>query len=557
MHKLTAVKTASKGIAIGKAYKVSRKELLPDSYQAECMDAEIKKYEEAVEQVAKEIEILAKTNTIFEAHVELVKDISLSEGVLDKIRSNAMNVQQALQATIEEFWTLFDSMEDEYMRERASDIKDIGKRLLLCLKGEKEDNFEQITEPVIVVAKELAPSDTAKFNLDYVLGFLTELGGVTSHVCIMARSAGLPAVVGIDRLMDHIESGDSIIMDAEEGVVFVNADQSELEHYQQLAEERKKKQLELEAVAELPAITQDGHRVRICANVGNVDDIKRALSFHTDGIGLFRSEFLYMENVKFPSEKEQYRVYQRGAELCPEEVIIRTLDIGGDKELSYFKFDSEENPFLGWRAIRVSLDLPEVFKTQLRAILQASAFGNVKIMFPMIISMEELFAAKELLEECKQELTAEGIEYNPNIQVGMMIETPASVLCAEELAKEVDFFSIGTNDLTQYMLAVDRGNEKISTMYNSLHPAVIRSIKRVIDAGHAAGIPVGMCGEFASDTKATKLLLGMGLDEFSISASESAEIKNIIRNSNYDDCKKLAEQVIKEYRSDKILELIQ
>ena len=429
--------------------------------------------------------------------------------------------------------------------------------LLLCLKGEKEDSFDQITEPVIVVAKELAPSDTAKFNLDYVLGFLTELGGVTSHVCIMARSAGLPALVGIDGLMDHIESGDSIILDAEEGVVLINADSSELEHYQQLAEERKQKQLALEAVADLPAITKDGHSVKICANAGNLEDIKRALSFHTDGIGLFRSEFLYMENVRFPSEEEQYRVYQRAAEVCLEELIIRTLDIGGDKELSYFKFDFEENPFLGWRAIRISLDLPEVFKTQLRAILRASAFGNVKVMFPMIISVEELLAAKEILEQCKQELTEEGIKYNPDLQVGMMIETPASVLCAEELAKEVDFFSIGTNDLTQYMLAVDRGNEKISSLYNSMHPAVLRAIKRIIDAGHAAGIPVGMCGEFASDTKAAKLLLGMGLDEFSISASEIPEIKNIIRNSNYEDCRKLAEQVTKEYRLDKILELIQ
>ncbi len=557
MQRLTVKKTASKGIAIGKAYKVNKKEPVPAAYQVDCIDSEIMKYEAAVKLVSEEIEELAKTNEIYEAHRAMVQDVSIYEGVTDRITNRGMNAQQALQATINEFWTLFDGMEDEYMRERAGDIKDIGKRLLLSLKGDKEDCLDPIGEQVILVAEELGPSDTAKFNLDYILGFLTERGGVTSHVCIMARSIGLPALVGVEGLMDAVESGDTLILDAEEGIIIIQPTQDEMERYLFIAEEKRKKQADIEAAACLPAVTKDGHTVRICANIGSIEDLRKALNYNIDGVGLFRSEFLYMENEHFPDEEEQYKVYRQAAELCPQELIIRTLDIGGDKELPYYKFDPEENPFLGWRAIRISLDLPQVFKTQLRAILRASALGNVKIMYPMMISAEELSAAGEILEECKKELDAEGVRYNKNLQTGMMIETPAAVLCAEYFAKHADFFSIGTNDLTQYILAVDRGNQRIALLYNTLQPAVLRAIKHIIDAGHSAGIPVGMCGEFAGDERAVRLLLGLGLDEFSVSAREAPMIKSVVRNSYYEAGREIAEKVVKEYDIGRVMEWIE
>ena len=542
MIAINVEKTASRGIVIGKAFLVERPCLTINLGTIDVQDIqrEIKRYESAVANAETELEVLAKTNNIFEAHLEMVKDITLYEGVITKIKEEKQCAESALEATAAEFIQIFDSMEDEYMRERAADIKDIRYRLMCGLQGVKNNAFENIVDEVILIAEDLTPSDTACLNLDYILGFITQEGGVTSHVSIMARGLGIPALVGVQGILKQVKNDDYIIMDAGKGKIIINPDEDTVYKYQELRKEQLKKQEEIAKINHLPAITKDGKSIRLCANVGTIKDIKKALEYRMDGIGLFRSEFLYMDNTHFPTEEEQFEVYKEAAQICGKELTIRTLDIGGDKALSYYEFEKEENPFLGWRAIRISLELKDMFKTQLRAILRASAFGIIRIMFPMIISMEELRMSKAILEECKEELKNENIACYQKIEVGMMIETPASVILAEDFAKEVDFFSIGTNDLTQYLLAVDRGNKKISKLYNSFHPSVIRSIKKVIMAGQKNHIKVGMCGEFASDEKAVKLLLGLGLEEFSMSASEITNVKYIIRNTSFEEAQVLA-----------------
>ena len=546
MKKLSVKKTASEGIAFGAAYLYREPDLTPSGHRIaeEDVEKEINFFLEAKKMVLEELEKLAEKNDIFQAHLMMADDFTLQEGVLTKIQTEKTNAQMALSETSQEIAAIFEAMDDEYMRERAADVRDVTKRFMAALKGEKLSDFSDIHTPVILVARDLYPSDTAALDLNYVKGFITEEGGVTSHVSIMAKGAGLPALVGAEGILAAVKEQDRICMDGETGEIVINPDEETEKLFQKKAREYKERTELYACVMEHPACTLDGREVRICANVGNLEDVKAAVQRKADGVGLFRSEFLYMENDHFPTEEEQFEVYKEAARLCPEELTIRTLDIGGDKELSYYAFDPEENPFLGWRAIRISLTLKDMFRTQLRAILRASAFGHIRIMFPMIISLEELWEAKQLTEECKKELEQEKIPFDKEIQMGMMMETPASVLLAEEFAQEADFFSIGTNDLTQYLLAVDRGNKKIASMYDSFHPAVLRAISHIIDAGHKYDIPVGMCGEFASDSKATGILLGMGLDEFSMSSSQTAKIKYKIRNMNYEEEKKNAQAVL-------------
>lgn len=546
MVKINVKKTASRGIVIGKAYVHREVNLEPARYTIETsqIEEEIHKFDLAKEEVRKELELLSEKNDIFAAHLGIVDDITLHESVTTKITEEIINIECALEQSIEEFVQIFEAMDDEYMKERAADVKDVGKRLMAAIKGEILSDFSQINEQVILVAKDLFPSDTAKLNLDYITAFITEEGGVTSHVSIMAKGLGLPALVGVEGILSQIQENDIICMDAETGEIIINPEEAVLEEFKRRAVEYQKEQQELDELKNLTAETTDGRYVSICANVGTIEEVKVAAERNVDGIGLFRSEFLYMENTHFPTEEEQFETYKQAAQLCQEELTIRTLDIGGDKELKYYEFEKEENPFLGWRAIRISLELKEMFRTQLRAILRASEFGHIRIMFPMIISLEEFRQAKELVEECKQELRKENISFDKNIELGIMIETPASVLLAEELAKEVDFFSIGTNDLTQYLLAVDRGNKKIAHLYQSYHPAVLKAIYHIIQAGHKEHIKVGMCGEFASDAKAAKILLGMGLDEFSMSSGEANRIKAVIRTSSYEEAQDLAKEII-------------
>ena len=545
MKAIKVEKTASKGIAIGKTFLVRKPELKISTgiIQEEAIPGELKKYDSAVGLAAADLEALASTSAIFSAHLEMVKDIALYESVTAKIK-NRYNAEAALMEASTEFIQIFESMDDDYMRERAADVKDVSYRLLCVLQGVTVNPFEGIAEPVILVAEDLTPSDTANLNLKYVLGFITRDGGVTSHVSIMAKSLGLPALVGVRDILKEVREGDTVILDAGQGDIIINPQEEVIENYRNLKTAFEKRQSELAGMTGLPAVTRDGKEVLLCANAGNIKDIRNALQYNVDGIGLFRSEFLYMENSHFPTEEEQFLVYREAAGLCGKELTIRTLDIGGDKELPYYVFEKEENPFLGWRAIRISLELRDMFKAQLRAILRASAFGHVRIMFPMIITQEELRMAKAAAEECKQELKKENIPFDETIQLGMMIETPASVILAGEFAGEADFFSIGTNDLTQYVLAVDRGNKRIAGMYNSFHPSVLQSIKQVIRAGHDKHIKVGMCGEFASDERAVKLLLGLGLDEFSMSSVEIPNVKNIIRNTSYDEAVELADKAL-------------
>lgn len=560
MKKIHVERTASRGVVTGRAYVVTRPDVSADrsAISDNAMEAEIARYEAAVEAVKEDLAKLAETNAVFAAHQELAQDPALYDSVVDKIRGERKNAELSLEETVDMFAAVFESMDDEYMRERGADMKDVGRRLMCRLKGVEDNTLGSIHEKVIVVAKDLAPSDTAAMNLEYVLGFITQEGGITSHVSIMARNLNLPALVGVEGILDEIAEGDEIVMDAGTGTIIINPDDAAKEEYSARMEAFVKREKELAEISALPSETLDGRKVELSANVGNIQDIRNALPHHIDGIGLFRTEFLYMESDHFPDEDEQFAVYKEAAELMEgREVIIRTLDIGGDKGLSYFDFGEEENPFLGYRAIRICLDREDVFKIQLRALLRASAYGNIRIMYPMIISVEELDRANGLLAACKEELRTEGRAFNEDIVVGMMIETPASVVCADELAERVGFFSIGTNDLTQYTLAVDRGNKKISNLYNPFHPAVLRNIRHTIEAGHAAGIKVGMCGEFAGDPRALKILLGFGLDEFSMSAGAISEVKARLRNTTYEEAKELAGKAAKCVYLKEIEELLE
>lgn len=534
MEQIYVEKTASRGIAVAPVYMYQEPDLSPVSgtVTEEQVPVQVKLFNDARTAVIQELETLAAENEIFAAHLEIASDFTLQSGVENKITAEYKNAQEALGETIDEFAAIFESMDDAYMKERGADIKDIGKRLMAHLKGVKRPDLGSLRTEVIVAAKDLYPSDTVKIDPSLVKGIITEEGGVTSHVSIIAKSMNIPTLVGVKNILSKLEDEKVVCMDAENGIIVVDPDEAVLREYQEKKEAYQQERMRLEGLRNTPAVTKDGKRISLCANVGNAEDIKNALPMNIDGVGLFRSEFLYMENTHFPTEEEQYEVYKEAVQLCPQELTIRTLDIGGDKELSYFTFDKEENPFLGWRAIRISLDMKDMFKEQIRAILRASAFGHVRIMFPMIISLEELRAAKDVVEECKQELRAEGIAFDEAIECGMMMETPASVLLADEFAKEADFFSIGTNDLTQYLLAVDRGNKKIADRYSYFHPAVVKAIGSIIEAGHKEGIKVGMCGEMAGDKNAVPVLLELGLDEFSMSAGSIDYVREQILNMN-------------------------
>jgi len=532
MEQIKVEKTASRGIVIAAVYKYQELYLIPENIAItdEQAEKELIRFYQAQEEVKEELRLMSVEHEVFKAHMEIAGDITLQERVTDRISKQHKNAEQALVETVEELAAVFACMEDVYMKERAADVRDVGKRVLAVLKGVKLPDLGVIKTPVVVVAEDLYPSDTFKMNSAFIRGIITQEGGITSHVSIMARNLNIPMLVGVSGIMDKLNDGDMVCMDAKEGIIVCKPDSSVISIYEEKEKAYIAECKRLIKLRKHPVVTKNGKRVLLCANVGNIEEIEHVLEMNVDGIGLFRSEFLYMENDHFPTEEEQYTIYRQAVQLCPNEMTIRTLDIGGDKKLSYFAFDREENPFLGWRAIRISLDKKDMFKEQLRAILRASTFGHIRIMFPMIISIEEFKEAKQIVEECKQELKDMDISYDDNIALGMMMETPASVLLAEEFAREADFFSIGTNDLTQYILAVDRGNKKIAVKYDYFHPAVLKAIQTIIEAGHSAGIKVGMCGEMAGDQKAVPLLLEMGLDEFSVSIGSIDYVREQILN---------------------------
>ena len=545
MEKIRAEQGTSKGIAVGKAFLVKAPDLTAERVEITAQEAEREKtaFRHAVEKVREDLRPLARENAVFAAHLDMAEDETLIDGVEEKI-SEGKCAQWALELQMEETCGLLESLEDAYLRERAADVRDVCRRIMAFLKGTREDPFQDIREEVILFAEELSPSDTAKMDFRYVKGMVTAKGGSTSHVAILARSLEIPALFGMEDILEKAAAGQEVILDGDEGILILSPDDMTRRVYQEKQAAQRELKQKLKEMNRLPAVTTDGRRVHLYANVGSLTDIELAKKHGAEGIGLFRSEFLYMESSRFPTEQEQFEVYKKAAETMKKTVTIRTLDIGGDKALPYYQFEKEENPFLGWRAIRFCLDMRDVFKTQLKAILRAAAYGEIRIMYPMIVSVEEFRKANQLLEECKRELKERGVLFRESISTGIMVETPAAVLVAEELAKEVDFFSIGTNDLTQYILAADRGNQKLTKLYDPFHPAVLRAVAKVIAAGHKEGKEVGMCGEFAGEERAVPLLIGMGLDEYSMVSASIGAVRYQIRGLSAENAKHLAERVL-------------
>ena len=547
--------SGSRGVAVGNVYRYIQEEIvIPDYTVAEdIVEEEIGKFAAAMAATLKQLDTIRQKAldemgpeeaAIFEAHIQIAQDPSLSDGIKSLVESSHTNVVAATAQTIETFANIFLGMEDPYMRERGADIKDIGDRLMRNMLGMNPRGLSHISGEVILVAQDLAPSDTASLDKNVVKGIVTAAGGPTSHAAIMARTLEIPAVMGVGDIESFVD-GDKAVVLGTDGIVEINPSDADWDEYTNQAAAFQEELKRLRESANLEATTTDGHHVELFGNIGKAKDAKNALTMGAQGIGLYRTEFLYMENDELPAEDVQFEEYKKVAQdMKGKPVIIRTMDIGGDKELKCLDLPSEMNPFLGYRAIRISLNRPDIFKVQLRALLRASAFGDIHIMYPMIASVEEVKQANAMLDECKEELTAEGKEFNKDIKVGIMIEVPAAAVISPILAKYVDFFSIGTNDLCQYTLAVDRMNEAIGSLYQPLHPGVLRLIKHVIDASHEQGKFTGMCGELASDPVATMILLGLGLDEFSMTASSIPLIKNILRSVSKAECEEVVNKAL-------------
>ena len=559
---------ASPGIAFGKALLLKEDEIVIDRKKnsADKVDQEVERFLSGRAKASAQLEVIKtkagetfgeEKEAIFEGHIMLLEDEELEQEIIALIKDKHMTADAAANEVIDGQATALEELDDEYLKERAADVRDIGKRLLRNILGLAIIDLSAIQDEVILVAADLTPSETAQLNLKKVLGFITDAGGRTSHTSIMARSLELPAIVGTGSITAQVKNGDYLILDAVNNQVLINPSNEQIEALRSLQAQVAEEKAELAKLKDLPAITLDGHQVEVCANIGTVRDVEGAERNGAEGVGLYRTEFLFMDRDALPTEEEQFAAYKAVAEACGSQaVIVRTMDIGGDKELPYMNFPKEENPFLGWRAVRIAMDRKEILRDQVRAILRASAFGKLRIMFPMIISVEEVRALKKEIEIYKQELRDEGKAFDESIEIGVMVETPAAATIARHLAKEVDFFSIGTNDLTQYTLAVDRGNDMISHLYQPMSPSVLNLIKQVIDASHAEGKWTGMCGELAGDERATLLLLGMGLDEFSMSAISIPRIKKIIRNTNFEDAKVLAEQALAQPTTDELMTLV-
>ncbi|RHQ95906.1 phosphoenolpyruvate--protein phosphotransferase [Peptoclostridium sp. AF21-18] len=545
---------ASPGIALGKALVVEHKELVIEKRTITDVDAEIAKLREAVQVSKTELEKVKEKAAkelgeaeaeIFGAHLLVLEDPELTGAAEAKIADEKVNADFALNEIKEMFVAMFESMDNEYMRERAADIKDVTNRVLRHLLGIKVVDLSALDEEVVLVAHDLTPSDTATMNKKMVLGFLTNIGGRTSHTAIMARTLEIAAVVGLTDITENVKDGDFVVFNGDTGEVIINPDEETKAAYaaKKQAFEEEKKALELLKGKE--SVTLDGRRVELAGNIGTPNDIEGLIKNDAEGVGLYRTEFLYMDSDKLPEEDTQFEAYKAVLEgMSGKPIVIRTLDIGGDKKLDYLPLDEEMNPFLGYRAIRLCLDRTDIFKTQLRALYRASVYGKLRIMFPMISSLEELLKAKEVVKEVQAELDAEGIAYAKDVELGMMIEVPSAAVISDVLAKHVDFFSIGTNDLIQYTTAVDRMNQKISYLYNQFNPAVLRLIKMVIDNAHKEGKWVGMCGEAAGDQMMIPILLGFGLDEFSMSPISILPARKLITSVNEADMKKFADEVL-------------
>lgn len=546
---------ASPGIAIGKVLVVEHSELEIEKRSIADIDEEVTKLDRAVE-ISKEeltkvkekalVELGEHEAEIFEAHLLVLEDPELIDSAKAKIRDEEVNADFALKEIRDMFVGMFESMDNEYMRERAADIKDVTNRIIRHLLGAKIVDLAALEEEVVLVAHDLTPSDTATMNKSKVLGFLTDIGGRTSHTAIMARTLEIAAVVGLTDITTKAKDGDYIVFNGDTGEVILNPDEETMTKYTKLKTKFEEYRKSLELLKGKPSVTLDGRHVELAGNIGSPKDVEGLIKNDAEGVGLYRTEFLYMDKEDaFPTEEEQYEAYKAVLEgMDNKPIVIRTLDIGGDKELPYFEMESEMNPFLGYRAIRICLDRKDIFKTQLRALYRASVHGKLRIMFPMISSLEELLAAKEVVAEVKDELKAEEVAFADDVEVGMMIEIPSAAVISDILAKHVDFFSIGTNDLIQYTCAVDRMNQKISHLYNQFNPAVLRLIKTVIDNAHKEGKWVGMCGESAGDQRMIPILLGFGLDEFSMSPISILPARKLITSVSYEDMQNFANEVL-------------
>lgn len=547
---------ASPGVALAKVLLLKEEPIVIDerSIDADQVQAEKQRFLDARETSRAQLEAIKAAAVknlgeeeakIFDGHIELLDDEEVEEEILTLIEDDCITADNATKQIYDGYIATFAKLEDEYMRERAADFADLAKRLLRNLLNLPIVDLTAITDEVIVCAYDLTPSETAQLPLDKVRGFVTDIGGRTSHSAIMARSLELPAIVGTNDVTEKVKTGDLVYLDAVNNKVVVNPDAAAVAEYNELVQQLAKRKAELAELKELPAQTLDGFHVEIGANIGTIRDCDPALNNGAEVIGLYRTEFLFMDRDAYPNEEEQFKAYKDVVEkMGGRKVIIRTMDIGGDKELPYMNLPKELNPFLGYRAIRIGLTQREIFKDQLRALLRASEFGPLGVMFPMVIKVSELREIKALVEECRQELRARGLQGEFKMELGVMVETPAAAITADLLAQEVDFFSIGTNDLTQYTLAVDRGNEMIAELYDPFSPAVLRLIQNTINASHIERKWTGMCGELAGEELATPLLIGMGLDEFSMSAISIPKIKNIIRQLRYTECKTLVAQCL-------------
>lgn len=555
----------SSGIAIGKVYKLEQPTIVINE-TSKGVDAELEIFSNALNKTIADIEQIKERASatlapeelaIFDAHLMMAQDPEYKDQIENMIKEGS-SADQATKTVSDMMIGMFESMEDAYFKERAADIKDVSFRLLCNILGLNIPDLTTINEEVVIVAEEMTPSDTAQLNKQYALGFVTEIGGKTSHAAIMAVALGLPAVVGCTGVMASCKHGDTIVLDAKQGEVIINPSEAELKEYSDRREVFLKEKEALQVLLDKPSITTDGHQVELVANIGSPKDMDNVLSNGAEGVGLYRTEFLYMESTEdFPSEEAQYEAYKVVLEAAEgKRVVVRTLDIGGDKTLPYFQFDPEMNPFLGYRAIRLCLDRKDIFKTQIRALLRASVYGKLAIMFPMIATVDEFKAAKDFVLETKEELKAEGIKISDSIEIGMMVEIPASAVLADEFAKYADFFSIGTNDLIQYSMAADRMSEKVAYLYQPLNPAILRLIKMTIDGAHSQGRWCGMCGEMGGDPKAAPVLLGLGLDEFSMSATKILPTRKIITSLCKKEMEDLANKALKCHTEEEVMKLV-
>ncbi|ATG97233.1 phosphoenolpyruvate--protein phosphotransferase [Mesoplasma lactucae] len=557
---------ASDGIALAKALILTEEKLNITNQKTTDTTAEIKKYHEAVEKTVSDIKKLITTSekkfgpekaAIFEAHQEIATDPEIKNDVEKLINDDKKTATMAVNEVMQKYFEIFKNMDDDYFKERASDVEDVKTRMLKHLLGIKIVDLSTIDEEVIIVADDLTPSQTAQLDKKYIKGFATNIGGRTSHAAIMARSLEIPAVLGLKTITTMAKNGEMIGLNGQSGEVMVDLSADDIKAFKQAEINFADEQEKLKTYINKESVTLDNHKVLVEANIGKPKDCVNANKYGAEGIGLFRSEFLYMENDHFPTEEEQFKAYKEAVEaMKPHMVVIRTLDIGGDKKLSYFTFPTEMNPFLGYRAIRFCLDNPEIFKTQLRALLRASAFGKLGIMFPMIATIDEFKQAKQMVEECKKELKTKSIAFDEDIQVGMMVEIPAAAINAENFAKYADFFSIGTNDLIQYSMAADRMNQQVSYLYQPTNPSILNLINMTIQGGHKYNRWVGMCGEMAGDKTAIPLLLGMGLDAFSMSAPSIPKARMVIDNLKYSDAKVLATEALKQETSQQVQQLV-